>query len=185
MTNKDELVILFSGGTDSTYTAVMMKQKYKKIHLLTFDRFGFLNTVNSRSAAQALKEKFGKDKFTHQIIIIDELFKKISYNNYFRELIKYKFFVLLTCGLCKLAMHWRTIVYCIDNHIEYVCDGSSKEMIDPSQDAEIIRGMRVLYNEFGIRYFNPVFYAARQIREKTIFDLGISPVQYTKWTRFS
>lgn len=184
--DNNELVLLFSGGTDSNYTAVLMKEKYRNIHLVTYDRFGFLNTKNSLSSAQALRDKFGMGKFSHRIINIDALFKKISYSNYVQDLLKYRFFVLLTCGLCKLAMHWQTIIYCLENNIKEVCDGSNQEMkTDPSQNEKILKEMKLLYDEFGIVYFNPIFNESREVREKTIFDLGLSPVQHTKWTRFS
>ena len=186
MLDNNELVLLFSGGTDSTYAAVLMQEKYRNIHLVTYDRFGFLNTENSLSSAEAIQNKFGMEKFSHRIINIDALFKKVSYNSYVRDLLKYRFFVLLTCGLCKLAMHWQTIIYCLENNIKEVCDGSNQEMgTDPSQNENILKEMKLLYDEFGIVYFNPIFYDAREVREKTVFDLGLSPVQHPKWTRFS
>lgn len=186
MSDKKELVLLFSGGTDSTCTAVLMQDKYEKIHLITYDRLGFLNTRNSQNSALELKKKFGQNKFIHTIINIDKLFKKISYSNYFRDILQYKFFLLSTCGLCKLAMHWQTIIYSHNNNIKEVCDGSNQEMMsDPSQNKEILKEMKLLYDEFGIIYFNPIFNESRSIREKTIFDLGFSPVQHPKWTRFS
>jgi predicted subunit of tRNA(5-methylaminomethyl-2-thiouridylate) methyltransferase len=182
----NELVLLFSGGTDSTYTAVLMSQQYPRIHLITYDRFGFLNTQNSFNNALALKEKFGESKFTHQIINIDDLYKKVAYDSYIRDIFKYRFFLLLTCGLCKLAMHWQTILYCLDNRIKSVCDGSNQEMAaDPSQDRDILKEMKILYKEFGIDYFTPIFDTATEIREKTVFDLGFFPVQKSKLTRFS
>jgi len=115
--------LLFSGGTDSTYTAVLMQDKYDKIHLITYDRFGFLNTKNSQNSALKLKRAFGEDKFVHRIINIDKLFREISYESYLGDILKYGFFLLLTCGLCKLAMHWQAIIYCLDNNVGEVCDG--------------------------------------------------------------
>ena len=186
MSDKKELVLLFSGGTDSTCTAVLMQDKYEKIHLITYDRFGLLNTKNSQNSALKLKKKFGQNKFIHTIINIDKMFKKISYVNYFRDILKYKFFLLLTCGLCKLAMHWQTIIYCLNNNVDEVCDGSNQEIErDPSQNELILKEMRLLYKEFKINYFNPVFYDSREKREKLIFDLQLTPVQHPKWTSFS
>ena len=185
MDNK-EVVLLFSGGTDSTYTAVLMNQEYQKIHLITYDRFGFFNTKNCLDNALALREKFGENKFVHRFINIDDFYKKIAYSNYFQDILKYRFFLLLTCGLCKLAMHWRTIIYCLNEGVGSVCDGSNQEMItDPSQDREVLHEMKLLYKEFGVDYFNPIFDTTREIREKTVFDLGFFPVLHAKWTRFS
>jgi len=186
MLDRKELLLLFSGGTDSTYTAVLMSKRYERIHLVTYDRHGFINIKNSEKSASLLKDRFGQDRFVHKIINIDSLFKKISYSNYFKDMIKYGFFQLSTCGLCKLAMHWQSIIYCLDNNIKDVCDGSNREMkTDSSQDEEIIKEMKLLYEEFELFYFDPVFNETRQVREKTNFDLKLSPVQSPKWTRFS
>jgi len=56
---------------------------------------------------------------------------------------------------------------------------------DPSQNEMILDKMKALYKEFGISYFNPVFYDSRDLREKTLFKLGLTPIQHPKWTRFS
>jgi hypothetical protein len=83
-------------------------------------------------------------------------------------------------------MHWQTIIYCLDNNVSEVCDGSNQEMkMDPSQNEVILEEMRLLYKEFGINYFNPVFYESRERRERTLFDLGLTPIQRPKDTRFS
>ena len=186
MTNKKELVLLFSGGIDSTYTVTLMQEEWNKIYLITYDRFGFLNTSNSKRSASDLKKRFGEEKFTHRIINIDKLFRKISYESYLKDVFRYKLFLLSTCGLCKLAMHWQTIIYCLENKVFNVCDGSNREMgTDPSQNEMILEEMKKLYKEFQINYFSPAFYDSREKREKTLFDLGLSPVQHPKWTRFS
>jgi len=186
MVDNKELVLLFSGGTDSTYLAILMNEKYEKIHLITYDRLGFLNTENAAKSAQALQNKFGIEKFSHRVINIDRLFKKLSYGNYIKDIFNYNYFMLLTCGLCKLAMHWQTIIYCLENDIKEVCDGSNQEMNqDPSQNEEIIKEMQLLYDGFGILYFTPIYYESIEVRERTVFDSGLSLIPSPKWTRFS
>jgi len=89
----------------------------------------------------------------------------------------------MTCGLCKLAMHWRTIIYCLDNGIKYVSDGSGKEMyVDPSQHSAVIPEMRKLYKRFGIQYLSPSFDTSPEEREGVLFKMGISERQVIKWT---
>lgn len=185
MSDKKELALQFSGGTDSTYTATLVYQRYERVHLVTYDKLGLLNIKNAEKNASLLKDKFGQDRFIHRIINIDRLVRKISYNDYLRDVFKYRFFLLLNCGLCKLAMHWQTIIYCLDNNIKEVCDGSNEEMADPGQNEKFLKDMKLLYDEFGIIYFNPIFKESRYVRQKAVFDLGLSPVQYPKWTRFS
>ncbi len=157
MENK-EIAVLFSGGTDSLLAAALMAEKFARVHLITYQRFGFFSIENSKLNVEKLKDKFGKDKFTHQIINIDKLSKYIFYERYFRNLIKYRFFLLSNCGLCKLAMHIRSILFCLDNKIENICDGANKNMdIFPAQMSSVVDEIKNMYRKFGIFYQTPVF----------------------------
>jgi len=156
--NKKEVVVLFSGGTDSTLTAALMAEEFEKVHLVTYDRFGFFSTDNTELNFQKLEEKFGKDKFIHRIVKIDKLSKYVFYERYFRNFIKYRFFLLSTCGLCKLAMHIRTVAFCLENKIANVCDGANQGMrLFPAQMKRVIEETKKMYVNFGINYMNPVF----------------------------
>lgn len=152
------VAILFSGGTDSTLTAAMLQENFETVHLITYDRFGFHSTDNTAVQTEALKEKFGKDRFIHTFLNVDKLFEHISYENYFSNIKKHGLFNLSTCGLCKLSMHVRTIKYCIDNEVYFVADGANQAMtMEPAQMKPVIDEMKRMYAHFGITYFNPVF----------------------------
>ena len=154
----DEIVVLFSGGTDSTLTAALMAQEFRKVHLVTYDRFGFFAIDNPKVNVKKLRDKFGEDKFTHIIIRVDKLSKYVFYERYFKNLTKHGFFLLSTCGLCKLAMHIRTIAFCLKEGITNVCDGANKGMnLFPAQMASVIGEVKSMYTDFGINYTNPVF----------------------------
>jgi len=114
--------------------------------------------VRGRRAAQSLIDKFGRDRITHTILRYDGLFRHASYERYLTNLARHGFFVLSTCGLCKLAMHVRTIVYCLDHGLKNVCDGANKGMdLFPAQMECVIDEIKKLYAKFGIVYTNPVF----------------------------
>ncbi|AUN99939.1 hypothetical protein C0V70_17870 [Bacteriovorax stolpii] len=152
------VAILFSGGTDSTLTAAMLQENFEKVHLVTYDRFGFHATDNTAVQTQALKERYGEDRFVHTFLNVDKLFQHVSYENYFENIKKHGLFNLSTCGLCKLSMHVRTIKYCIDNEVYFVADGANQAMtMEPAQMKPVIDEMKRMYAHFGITYFNPVF----------------------------
>jgi len=175
MAPSKEIVHLFSGGTDSAYSATLLAGMFDKVRLVTYERLGFTHTENSKIYAGILMKKYGKDRITHTFINIDKEFKKLCFKNHFTDFLKYGFYVLINCGLCKLAMDWRTIVYCIDNNIKYVSTGSGKEMVfDPSQNIEIIKEVRDMYASFGIQYFAPGFEIPPNEREKELLRLGIA-----------
>ena len=153
-----DIVVLFSGGTDSTLAAALCAEKFRKVRLVTYSRMGIASVENSRINAESLMEKFGKEKISHEIINVDELFKHISYENFLKNLFKHGFMNLSTCGLCKLSMHVRTVKYCVDNEVKFVCDGANSGMtMFPDQMKPVIEKLQEMYKLFGIRYENPVF----------------------------
>lgn len=156
--NNKKAVLLFSGGTDSTLTAALMAEEFEKVHLITYDRFGFFSALNPVINVQKLKNKFGEARFDHRVIKIDRLSKYVFYERYLRNFLRFRFFLLSNCGLCKLAMHVRTVIFCLDNKITNVCDGANQGMrLFPAQMSSVIREVRKMYARFGIEYTNPVF----------------------------
>ncbi|MBP7795739.1 MAG: hypothetical protein KA059_03055 [Elusimicrobiales bacterium] len=152
-----DVVLLYSGGSDSTLASVLLLEKFKNLRLITFSRFGLSNINNSSLNAEKLKNKY-PGRVTHEIINIDKIFKFISYERYIKNLYKYGFFNLSTCGLCKLAMHIRAAIYCIDNRIEYIADGANKAMyMFPDQQNGYIDMLKKFYSKLKIKYENPVF----------------------------
>lgn len=158
MAEAAECVLLFSGGTDSTLAAALQQERFSKVHLVTYDRFGLASVENTKVNAEMLRNKYGPERFEHHIINIDPLFKFISYEDYFSNLRKHGLLLLSTCGLCKLAMHVRTVQFCIERGIKHVSDGANRGMIMfPDQTQEVIAELAAMYRAFGIEYSNPVF----------------------------
>ncbi|MCD6221250.1 hypothetical protein J7K25_03730 [bacterium] len=174
-----EIAVLYSGGTDSTCAVVLIHNEYDRIHLLTYQRFGLFSIKNTRTNVIRLKEKFGPDKFVHKIINIDRLFKAVSYDNYWYYFKRYRFFLLTTCGLCKLAMHIRTVLYCLNNGVKYVCDGANKYSgggYFPAQMPEVIEEIKKFYARYGITYIVPVFELKQPQDIDWISKLGLKGV---------
>lgn len=153
-----EIVVQFSGGTDSTAAVSLLTGRYERIHLLTFKHSGLHHIENSRYNVPKLKEVFPNTEFTHRIYNIDRLFKTVTYFHYSHFLFKYGFLNLTTCGLCKLAMHIRTLLYCCDLGIKEAADGAnSNSYYFPAQMKEVVELISEMYDQFGIRYTTPVF----------------------------
>ena len=153
-----ETAVMFSGGTDSTLTAALVAQKYQKVHLVSYDRFDLFAVKNTQLNAQKLQHKYGHDRFEHHIIKINKITRYVFYERYLRNLKRHGFFLLSICGLCKLAMHIRTVIFCVENHISDICDGANQGMhLFPAQMAIVIDEVQKMYARFGITYSNPVF----------------------------
>lgn len=156
--NYKETVIMFSGGTDSTLAAALEAKKFDRVHLVTYDRFGLSDIHNSQVNVRKLKDKFGANKFVPHIVKIDKLTEYVFYERYLHNLRHHGFFLLSICGLCKLAMHIRTLIFCLDNKIGNVSDGANQGMyLFPEQISTIIDELKQLYARFNINYGTPVF----------------------------
>lgn len=154
----NETATLFSGGTDSTLTAALMAEKFDKIHLITYDRFAFSSVMNPMVNVQKLRDKYGEEKFDFHVIKVEKLTRFVFYERYLYNIRKHGFFLLTICGLCKLAMHMRTVIFCLENGIPNVCDGANQGMhLFPAQMASVIKEYGDMYTRYGITYSNPVF----------------------------
>ena len=160
MTGNKQAVIHYSGGTDSTCVVCLKANEFDKIHLISYKRFGIFKTENIETNVEKLNQMFGKDKFIRKIIDINKIYKLVVYDDYFYNLKKFGFFNLAVCGLCKMAMHTRTIIYCLENNINTVFDGANKfagNQTATDQIKEYIDVISEMYKQFNISYSAPVY----------------------------
>lgn len=158
MNEPEEIAIMYSGGTDSTCAAAILAEKYERIHLLTFKRLGIYSVKNTEANVNILRERFPKTEFMHKIIEIDRLARFINYNNFFSDIFKYGLFTLSNCVVCCLVNHFGILVYCLENNIKNVADGSTRDWsFFPSHMEKVILLFRQMYVKFGIEYHTPVY----------------------------
>lgn len=182
MNRREEASVLFSGGSDSTLVAALLCMRFKKVHLLTFHHSAMSFSEKSKVNVKRLEEKFGKDKITHRLIDIEEIFQKLYYSNYLRDLKRLGAFLApATCNVCQLAMHTQTIVYNLENNVGFAYDGYKKEKkhIYIIMAKEGIKLIKELYREYGIDYGNPVYDVLRTDWE--LYDLGLTPRRNVKF----
>lgn len=160
MIENKQAVILYSGGTDSSAVVCLKANKYEKLHLISYKRFGIFNIENTDKNVEKIYTLFGKEKFVRQIFDVSKIYKLVSYNDYFYYLKKYGLFNLSICGLCKLSMHIRTIIYCLENNIYKVFDGANKysgNSLAVDQIKEFVDTIKHLYTKFNISYETPIY----------------------------
>jgi hypothetical protein len=154
-----KVLLLYSGGTDSTLCAALLAQKYSEVHLLTLSRRGIFNIKNSACNVKKLRAAFKNVKFIHTIKSCENFFRFLSYERFFTNIRKFGFFNLSTCGICKLSMHISAIEYALENSIALAADGANQGMdIYPAQMKEVIVLIRELYTIAGLTLVNPVFH---------------------------
>jgi len=174
---KNKCCVLYSGGSDSTLVAFIAAKRHSAVHLLTFKHLGMKNVQKSTKNVSLLKNRFGKEKFIHQVININRLYNKIYSRKHFRNILKYKFHLLYhICGACKYSMHISTLIYCLKNKIGSVYDGANieRQREDPTQMPTLLPLIKKLYNHYNIRFKNVVYSNKdNSSSDKILFNKGL------------
>jgi hypothetical protein len=172
---KAHAAVLFSGGTDSTLAAAQMLEECDRVTLLTFDP-GYLYFLGrTRVHAEKLAGKFGSDRVEHLIIDIRDYINEILGSDVKGDLGEYGFnMTSLVCLGCRLSMHACAIVWCIQNQVPYLVDGSIRaQSTIPEQMESVIRRNRRFYSEkYGIHHFSPIYEESGS--DRRLEELGIA-----------
>lgn len=178
-------VVLYSGGTDSTFNAVQTLEQYEKVVLMTYERDGLYwihGDGGLLDAIDRVAKVYGADRVKAERIDISDKYKQVMYSDYIKSLVKHGFHNLQTCGMCKIAMDWATIEYCLKNDIKHVFWGNGREMAsDPSQNEYVQTMTTKLYATFGIIKETPGYDVPPDVREQVIFSKGLTDDLKLKW----
>lgn len=156
--SREEVVVQFTGGKDSTYLAFLMANQFKKVHLLTFHHSLIKDMEKAWVNVYKLQRLFGRNKFKLVTVDIEDLLRKLYQADFLRDLIRYRGYGANNlCGACRLSMITHTIIYCLQNRIKWVRDGSNVSGFDLSQQRWGLPLIKEFYSEFGIDYETPLY----------------------------
>lgn len=152
-----KIALMFSGGLDSTASALKLASLYDEIHLLSFTTtYGHYRIKSTKKRFKELEKSHPK-KYKHNIHDIRHIFEDISISSLSKDYSRFRSGFIWCLG-CKLSMHVATIAYCIKNNIKEVADGSSgstSEMVE--QMPFTISLFKTLYSGYNIRFKTPVY----------------------------
>jgi len=154
-------IVLFSGGSDCTLAAAQVAQRgiYDEIVLMTYEVPVSCMDDNSKRNIPSLQKAYPNTVFTHTMIPVGRIIDKILSKKKFSFVLKHGLIEASFCLHCRLGMHVRTIMYCLDHEITDVYDGSNITMaLWVDQTCEGIQIVDGLYKQFGITAEHPVFY---------------------------
>lgn len=150
------VAVLFSGGRDSSLAACLMAMRGYKVHLLSFvSGFGVKSEI-AEYRFDELRNRFPNNITGRVIIPIFGLVRKIATLNIEQDFAKYKVNLILVGE--KLAMHAASTVYCLQNDVELLVDGTSGYQSDgfPEQMPQALEMFRAFHAEYKIRYECPI-----------------------------
>jgi len=160
---KNVCVLQFTGGRDSTLTAIKLieEYKFKELHLLTFQTDLTDEAEAVQKNIRKLRERFSDEAaIHHEYVNTNELLMTLVQDNYLNDIIKFKSFNVSTfCPSCRLSHHANTIIYCLKNNIGNAADGVNKLTgFDLFQQPWAVEHVKKLYEEFGVSYVTPLLY---------------------------
>lgn len=156
-----EIGVMFSGGLDSTLTACILAERFRRIRLVTYRMGkGLLFMGNAEYHVRELKGILGRDRFVHQFIDNSRLYRMMR-KGFIRDYVEYcdNKAPFIYCLKCKLAMHARSIIYCIENGLRYWADGAIEAQNDrPEMMPPVLKLLEGLYASYGIEFSSPIYY---------------------------
>jgi len=170
----DNIVVLFSGGSDSTLAAALAADQFKRIHLVTYSHAFMAFHEKIEINVKRLKKHYPENEFIRHHHSINPLFKRLYFKNYLFYFRRFGTMIVpWICGACKLAMHVETIKYCKKRNLRHVSCGANRESsgIFPAQMKPVIEQFKKLYERHGIEYRTPVYQLERT--DRLLLDMGI------------
>ncbi len=168
--------MMYSGGLDSTVTALTLAGQYDKVHLLTYARgYGHWFVGRSRVRVPELEKHLERSVFTQFRASVKGLFKKIVLDSFVADFRKYKALFIVCVG-CKMAMHARSVIYNLEHGIPCVSDGSAETTAwMPDQMPVTLAEYKRLHEDYGLTYSNPVYhFGTREKARETLRAAGLS-----------
>jgi len=180
---KNEVAVMFSGGIDSLLTAVILQEKFDKVHLITFNK-GYLEfgLESNKPNIERLKKIYGNDKYINRIIDIKDIVKNISIKSILKDF-RYYGGEVVCCVGCRLSMNIGALIYALKHNISSIADGSSKEQMPGEKQLivtaenfpKLVAQQKKFASQYYVDFLTPVYdFGDREERRKKLKDLGFN-----------
>jgi len=175
---KNEALLMYSGGLDSSASAIIMLEQFERLHLITYSYgYGQLFLNWAKKGASGLIEVYGPQRFVHVITSVKDIFQRIFVRSAVRDYKSYRS-RFIWCLACKLSMHAGNIIYCLEHDIQAASDGSSSETeYYVEQMPQSVVAIRGFYKHYGVDFVTPVYdIGSREAKFKLLAEKGVKSV---------
>ncbi len=175
--------LLYSGGCDSTLAASRLAERFGKVHLITLTRFGFIETDNPSVHGARMRERFPSTTFLEHKIPYGPLYEEVEAYRRLRNLWNHGALTSIPCGHCKVAMHWRNVLFCLENGVKYAADGAvtTNDQFAEQNPRILMPELIEFYAHYGITLVHPVHVHGLDT-EAELFRLGVTDSPQVKRT---
>jgi hypothetical protein len=169
----NEIALMFSGGLDSTATAVMLAERYDRVHLITYrNGYGHYYHHRTEDRVRELNRRLG-DKFVWTLISTKDHFDRILVDHVMKDYAEYRSGFIWFMG-CKMAMHMRSAVYCLEHGLVHMTDGSNSDTDEMVEQSLLSLSLIThFYDDHTVDFGTPVYDVHRAESREIIkeFDL--------------
>jgi hypothetical protein len=144
---------------------------------------GFIETGAPSIHYERMVRRYPDVSFDHHLIPFQKFYEAVESHEYLRSLWKYGSMAVVPCGHCKLSMHWRNLLYCVEHGVKYAADGAvyGNEYFAEQNPKILMPALVDFYGRFGITLLHPVYEEGLNT-EEALFELGITESRRIKRT---
>ena len=177
---KESVLVEYSGGLDSTLTAMLMAKKFKRVLLVTYEASWTIGNQNSKKNVPQLVKLNPECLIEHRIINMTKLRNNIweGFPGISKDYAKFCHGGPpgIICLGCKISMLVMSIQICLEENIGFITNGLTSTQSDhPEHMPPIINRFSQFMEKYNISYLNEIYdIKSRAEEEEMLKQNGIT-----------
>ncbi len=174
---REDAVVLFSGGKDSTHAALDLARRFRTVHLLTLRLDNVEGIERCEINVDRLRKRLGADKFVHSYVDGNDPFFKLHFEQ--RKESSRLFGATVegaACIPCRLAMECRALIYCRETGIRWACLGfNPQSRLSFNQNLRAVRMTEEFMGQYGVQLVVPLWENPETDPLEDLYQSGVIP----------